>query len=128
MKGSDIFPSKYIKSDDLKGRDVSVLIDHADMEKLGDETKLIIYFQGKEKGMVCNKTNFNRIAYLYGDETDDWTGKEIILTSEFVEFQGKSVRGLRVRAPRKPSNISTGKVPPREPETLAGEMDDEIPF
>ena len=128
MKGSDIFPSKYIKADDLQGRDIPVTIDHADIEKLGDDAKLILYFRGKEKGMVCNKTNFNRIAYLYGDETDDWPGKDIVLTSEFVEFQGKTVRGLRVRAPKRPDRISTGKVPAKEAENPADAMSDEIPF
>ena len=36
---------------------------------------------------------------MYGDETDNWDGKKIVLTSEFVEFQGKSVKGLRVKPP-----------------------------
>ena len=52
--------------------------------------------------MICNKTNANRIKFLYGEETDDWTGKEIVLTSEFVEYQGKTVKGLRVKPPAKP--------------------------
>lgn len=101
MKQSDIFPSNYIKSDDLQGRQVTVVIAEAKLEMLGKEQKLVLYFQGKKKGMVCNKTNFGRIAFLYGDETDDWTGREIVLTSEFVEFQGKTVKGLRVRPPAK---------------------------
>jgi hypothetical protein len=99
MKGSDIFPSKYIKADDLKGRDHPVTISHVAMEQLGNEQKLVLYFQGKEKGMICNKTNFGRIAYLYGDETDDWTNKPVVLTAEFVEFQGKTVKGLRIKPP-----------------------------
>ena len=37
--------------------------------------------------------------YLYGDDTDGWIGREIVLTSEFVEFQGKTVKGLRVKPP-----------------------------
>lgn len=99
MKGADIFPSNYIKADDLKGRDHPVVIADAKIEKLGNDQKLVLYFQGKDKGMVCNKTNFGRIAYLYGDETDDWVGKEIVLTSEFVEFQGRTVKGLRIKPP-----------------------------
>ena len=129
MKGSDIFPSKYIKADDLNGRDVLVIINDTTIEKIGDESKLILYFKNKEKGMVCNKTNYNRIAYLYGDETDDWSGKEIVLTSEFVEFQGKTVKGLRIRAPKSKAMISTGRVPTKEEVENPGDgMDDEIPF
>jgi len=122
MKGADIFPSKYIKADDLKGRDVPVTISHAEMEKLGDDQRLVLYFQGKDKGMVCNKTNFGRIAYLYGDETDEWEGKPIMLTSEFVEFQGKTVKGLRVKPPagHKAAAIKESENP--------ADMSDEIPF
>ena len=99
MKLSEAFPSNYLKSDDLQGRDVTVVIATAEFGMLGEDRKLVLTFQGKKKSMVCNKTNANRIAYMYGDDTDDWVGKEIILTSEFVEFQGKTVKGLRVKAP-----------------------------
>lgn len=100
MKLNEAFPSTYLKSDDLQGKDASVVIATAEMETVGDERKLVLTFQGKKKSMICNKTNASRIAFLYGDETDDWVGKEIILTSEFVEFQGKTVKGLRVRPPK----------------------------
>ena len=99
MKLNEVFPSNYVKADDLKGRDVTVVISGATMEKLGNDQKLVLHFQGKDKGMVCNKTNANRIAYLYGEDTDAWVGREIILCSEFVEFQGKTVKGLRVKPP-----------------------------
>ena len=101
MKLSEAFPSNYLKSDDLMDRDVPVVIATAEMEMVGSERKLVLSFQGKKKNMICNKTNAGRIAFLYGDDTDEWTGKEIILTSEFVEFQGKTVKGLRVKAPPK---------------------------
>lgn len=129
MKQADIFPSNYVKADDLRGRDVPVVISDAKMEKLGNDQKLVLYFQGKDKGMVCNKTNFGRIAFLYGDETDGWMGKEIILTSEFVEFQGRTVKGLRVKPP------ANGKPAPQQPAPRVPgsaatpiDMNDEIPF
>lgn len=125
MKGSDIFPSNYIKADDLKGRDVPVTISHAVMEKLGNDQKLILYFKDKEKGMVCNKTNFGRIAYLYGDETDEWAEKPVILTSEFVEFQGKTVKGLRVRPP---ANAAAKQPAPVKRSENPADPDDTIPF
>lgn len=99
MKLNEVFPSNYVKADDLKGREVTVVISGATMETLGTDQKLVLHFQGKDKGMVCNKTNAGRIAYLYGDDTDGWVGKEIILFAEFVEFQGKTVKGLRVKPP-----------------------------
>ena len=99
MKGSDIFPSKYLKADDLQNRDVPVVISNVEMENLGDDNKLILHFKGKEKGMVCNRTHFDRIAFLYGDETDDWANRPITLTTEFTQFQGKTMKALRVKPP-----------------------------
>ena len=127
MKLSEAFPSNYLKSEDLQGRDVTVVIAGAQMEMLGNERKLVLTFQGKKKSMICNKTNAGRIAYLYGEETEEWTGKEIILTSEFVEFQGKTVKGLRVRPPAKPA---TPKAAERVPGNAGTPIDlnDEIPW
>jgi hypothetical protein len=138
MNLNEVFPSKYIKADDLKGREVPVTISSAAMEVLGNDQKLILYFQGKEKGMVCNKTNAGRIAYLYGDDTDDWIGKAIILCSEFVEFQGKTVKGLRVKPPKEEGAAITAPNPKSPNITTATRKvggisdtqlpEDEVPF
>lgn len=114
MKIADVFPSNYLKSDDLQGKTPTVVIADAKIEKLGNDDKLILYFQHKDKGMVCNKTNAARIAYMYGDDTDGWVGRPIILASEFVEFQGKTVKGLRVRPP------ANGAASPAAPYVAAG--------
>ncbi|MBN9219557.1 MAG: hypothetical protein J0I79_16550 [Mesorhizobium sp.] len=103
MNLNDAFPSNYLKSDDLKGREVKVTIADYKMEKLGDDDKLVLFFEGKDKGMVCNKTNANRIALFYGSDLDAWKGKEILLGTELVDFQGKSTLALRVKGGAKPS-------------------------
>lgn len=101
MHIDEAFPSKYLKASDLQGRNVTVKMGRAEVEKIGEDKKLILYFQGKEKGMVLNKTNANNIAGIYGGDTDDWYGKEITLFEAMVDFQGKTVPALRVRAPRR---------------------------
>ena len=50
--------------------------------------------------MVMNKTNASNIANVYGDDTADWRDQEIVLFSAMVDFQGKSVEAIRVRAPQ----------------------------
>src|SRR4051812_11942045 len=106
MKLNDVFPSNYVKAADIKGREVPVVIAEAKMEKLGDDQKLVVYSQGKEKGLVCNKTNANRIAFLHGDDTDHWPGKEIVLAVEFVEFQGRTVEAIRIKPPQSRDKIT----------------------
>ncbi len=120
------FPSNFIKASDLQGREIPVIIAAADVEKIGNgnEQKLVLKFQGKSKGMICNRTNANRIAYSYGNDTDEWIGKEIILYPDMVDFQGRMVEAVRVKAPVKAA----------APKRVAGntstpvDLDDEIPF
>lgn len=124
MNINEAFPSNYLKSSDLQGSTPTVTMSHVTTEKMGDDTKLVLYFHGKEKGMVLNKTNANNIASLYGPETEDWQGKKIMLAVAWVDFQGRSVEALRVRPPANGKPAPKQEAPARE----MADMDDEIPF
>lgn len=114
MKLSEAFPSNYLKASDLNGKDVVLTIKGAEIESLGSpsnpDRKLVLRLNGTEKGFVLNKTNATTISGLYGDDTDNWIGKKIIVGAREVEFQGKMVMSLRVSlkkpeggAPAKPA-------------------------
>jgi len=94
------YPSKWLKAADLKGKRVTVVIDKVDMEDVGDkdEDKPVVYFQGKTKGLVLNKTNAFMIAEICdcSTETDDWIGATVILYSEKVDFKGRRVDAIRI--------------------------------
>ncbi len=126
MRIGSAFPSDYLKSEDLNGREVKVTIKDCQMKELGQgkekETKAVLYFEGKEKGMVLNKTNAGVLGDAFGDETDDWKGEEIILFAKEVEYQGKPMMGLRIKLP---SRRKGGAPRSKEP---AGDIDEEIPF
>lgn len=121
------------------------------VEKLGDDDKPVLYFQGKERGLALNKTNASIITEAYGDETGDWLGYEIELYPAMVQYQKTMVEAIRVKIPRRnaparqdmqASAITTGqKEPERQPparelEPAGGgrqmsrnaDMDDDIPF
>lgn len=104
MKVSDAFPSRWLSASDLNGGNARVTISRVEIEKIGDDTKPVIYFKGKTKGLVANKTNSKAIADVYGDEMDDWPGNEIILFPITTDFQGKMVEAIRVRAPTAKDN------------------------
>lgn len=104
MKVSDAFPSKWITAADLNNQNVRVTISRVEMEKIGDDSKPVIYFRGKTKGLVANKTNSKAIAAVYGDEMDDWIGSDVILFPVMTDYQGKSVEAIRVRAPQPKDN------------------------
>lgn len=134
MKISDEFPSQYIKASDLQGREIRVTMARVDREKIGTDTKLVLYFKGKDKGLVLNKTNANTIGDAYGDDTDDWYDQPLILFSVKTDYQGKVVDATRCRIPTAKDNrnqppvkredpISSGPIEPR-----SENLDDEIPF
>ena len=127
------FPSKYLKSSDLAGNVVNVKIDRVAVEQIGDDRKLVMYFIGKSKGMVLNKTNARTIGDVYGEDTDDWVDKQIEVFSMKVDFQGRMVDGLRIRIPTPRRQQSATIAPNARDRAMApagGEdpLDDEIPF
>ena len=135
---SESFPSKYVKAADLKGQNVIVVIGQVTFERIGTndkDDKPVLYFQGKSKGMVLNKTNATNIAHLYGDDTDDWAGREIVLFTAMVDYQGKTVEAIRVRGVRA-SDKSKGGLAPKPAAPLpqqhepppVDDMNDSIPF
>lgn len=102
MKISSAFPSKFLKASDLHGKEVRVEIFDVRMEDVagdGSEEKPVVYFKDKQKGLVLNKTNAGKLEVHFGDDTDDWLGKTILIYPDVTQFQGKTVDCLRVRVP-----------------------------
>jgi len=110
-----VFPTKYVKAQDVNGS-IGVIIRSAVMEQLGDEYKLVVYFEGHEKGMVLNKTNANNLSNLYGPESDGWIGKPMTLVSTFVDFQGQSTPALRLHPPKQQQQAFASGLPQQQPQ------------
>ncbi len=142
MNINDQFPSKYLKASDLQGRSISVKIREVVSETIGQDQRTVMYFVGKQKGMVVNRTNGMTIAEIWGPETDAWIGGELEIFSMKVPYQGKLTDGLRVRVPtkrpaqrapapqamtdyREAAQIVDRPPPQKEYEEI---LDDEIPF
>jgi hypothetical protein len=104
MKRDDLFPGRYLKASDLKGQPTTLTIKSANVAALknmqGDtEDKLVLGFADQPKKLVCNRTNYDSIADLYGDETDQWPGKRVEVYPSKASLGGRSVDAIRVRAP-----------------------------
>lgn len=137
MNINDAFPSNYLKAADLKGKVITVVMANVAHEKIGDDDKLILYFDGKEKGLVLNKTNANNIAAIYGPETDSWRGQKVALATAWVDFQGRSVEAIRVRPAQPGASVNAPLNQPGGPRNFddqnttareTADLDDEIPF
>jgi len=123
------FPSNYLKCSDLQNQEVMVTIQRIEMEDIGGDHKPVLYFLGKERGLVLNKTNANAIVQLHSPETDHWIGKKIVLFPTQTDFQGKIVPCIRVKltAPEQPP--AQPQAPPAQqqaPQQQGGQ--DYIPF
>jgi len=122
MRISEEFPSQYLKAADLGGRDIRVTMGRVERETIGTDKKLVLYFKGKEKGLVLNKTNANTIGDGYGDDTDDWFDQPLILFSVKTDYQGKVVDAIRCRVPTAKDNRDAA--PPRRGDPISsGPMD-----
>ena len=125
---SDMFPSKFLKAADLPGRSVVCEMSHVlptDVTGSGkpDDVKPVLFFLGKQKGLVLNKINGTMIEEGYGD-IEDWAGKSIELYESEAEFQGKRVPCIRVRCVQ-----SAHTEPVQQPAAPASEViPEEIPF
>lgn len=124
---SDLYPSRYLKADDLPEEGIIVTIRSVELEKMTDgKDKPVIYFDEIEKGLVCNKTNANTIGKMYGDDTDQWEDERVTIFPSEVSFQGEMVDCIRVK-PKKPKpeiKVVAGSKKPAQPVTQE-EIDDE---
>lgn len=112
--------SKNLKAADLNGREVRVVMDRVELQDFQNrktgalERKYVLYFEGKEKGLVLNKTNLNTIVDYYGDESDHWAGQPVILYETTVEFEGKRTPTIRIKV--NPNHTARGQVAaPQQP-------------
>lgn len=111
MNINDVFPSNYLKASDLQGHKVKLVIERVEMAEMGNEQKPVVYFEGKDKGLVLNKTKAGILAGSFSPETDGWIGREIGIYPTKVNFQGQMVDAIAVEAVM-----------------AEAEMSDEIPF
>jgi hypothetical protein len=133
MKRDEVFPSKYLKAADLKGKPLVVTIEAADLEHLkngkGEEQgKTVLSFVGVRKTLPLNMTNWDAVAAICGDDTADWPGKKIELYPTKTPLRGEIVDCIRVRetAQRQLPTAKPKAAPPKPP--LADDLDDAIPF
>lgn len=93
---SDLFPSRWLSADDLKGRSFELTIVKVTFEQVrdrfnvgqGNTTKACVWFDGAQKGLLLNKTQAMAIADITGSERfDKWPGKKIVIRAG--EYRGK---------------------------------------
>jgi hypothetical protein len=128
MNINDVFSGNFLKANDLQGKTVRVTISKVEIKDFDDGKKIVVSFQGKDKTLVCNKTNANIIAENVGSkETSDWIGQTVSLTVRKVEFQGGLVPAIRVVLNEQPA-APKAAAKPAQADQDGGNVDDDVGF
>jgi hypothetical protein len=115
MRSSDAFPSKFLKSADVKAKPLIAVISYLAFESVGqDKKQKPVLFLETSKPMVVNRTNFEELEAAFGD-SDEWPGQKVKIFCAPTTFGGKRVDGIRVEA-----------IVPKP--TLKDELNDEAPL
>ena len=131
MKIGQMMDSKFLKKEDVDPPKLVTIRGFSQQNAGRDdspEMKWTMSFIELSKPMVMNSTNLQLCAQALGsDDTDHWIGKQVVLYNDpSVQFQGKLIGGIRIRAPKKkPAAAPAQSAPPPATEE---EYDDEIPF
>ena len=117
MNMRNAFPSTYLKASDLNGKPTTAVMANVVMEKIGNDEKPVLFFDGKKKGLALNRINTSVIVDKHGEDSEVWRGNTLVIFPSRTEFKGEMVDCIRVRFPEEALE-----------EPTAAQDDDEIPF
>lgn len=103
MKVSDIYGSKYLKVEDVKGKKLDLVVEDVNEEEMKDDSgekrmRLILTLEDCQKRLVLNAGNATALSEAFGDDTDEWIGAGFRLKVGKVNFRNKKVDGLIIEA------------------------------
>jgi len=79
----ELYPGRFIKAADLKGKKVTLTLADVELEDLegddGKKTKCIISFERTPKKLVACKTNGICLKQMFGKEIANWIGKRVTI-------------------------------------------------
>lgn len=104
VKELEFYQSRFLDASDLAKAQVPVKISRITTEAIRDPQdfkklvrKILIFFEGKKKPMVVNKSNFKFLRSQFGEDTDAWIGQQLLVYSVPMEAFGRTVDALRLR-------------------------------
>jgi len=129
MKTSQMIQSKFLKKDDFPQPEV-LSIKHCALEEVGrGESRWVLYFREKTKGIVLNVTKIKQLEAAYGDDTDNWTGRKVkVLHDPTVMMGAEVVGGIKFVLPSAAQIAAQPAPPPPPPQAATEGFDDDIPF
>lgn len=98
----ELFPGRFIKAGEFKGKDVTLTIDAIHLEDLpqdkgGEKTRGIISFRESKKQWVLNRTNAECLKAMWGRDTKEWIAKRVTLFPTMVQVGRGKELAVRVK-------------------------------
>lgn len=120
-KPSDTKPeSKHLRAEDFHlDQKWRLVIDDVTMETMPARddkparNRLILYFQGREKGLVLNATNQGFMEARLGVQPNEWIGATVVLHRTTTVYGEKTVPAFRLIECRKVAPTSKPVVKPK---------------
>jgi hypothetical protein len=97
--------SRYLKKEDFPTPEVLIIIEVREEEVTapGEKPKrrVVLYFDGKDKGLVLNQANGDALFELTGyEDPEQWIDVRVeVYCDPNVKYAGKKVGGIRLRPP-----------------------------
>jgi hypothetical protein len=123
----ELYPGRFLKASDFKGKNVTLKIKEVNLEELvgdkGAQVKGVVSFEKTEKQLALNKTNGICMRDMFGKKVQEWVGKRVTLFAsvwngeECIRVFGSpdiaETREITVQLPRKrPIAMTMHKVEP----------------
>jgi hypothetical protein len=95
--------SAYLKKEDFPDPEVDTIVEAQEENVTAPgkkpKAKIVLYFEGRDKGLVLNMENGDRLFEITGtDNPEKWIGTSVELYHEpNVTYGGKRIGGLRLR-------------------------------
>jgi len=88
--------------------ETALTIADVELREINDREKLVVHFKEIEDVLVLNKTNAMILAEAFGEETEEWELKQIMLRKTKRSYGGKLVDAIEV-VPLKQEEIDMSK-------------------
>lgn len=113
MKTSQMIQSKFLKKDDFPTPQ-RLTIRGVAIEEVGrGDTRWVLFFNEKAKGVVLNVTKIKQLEARFGDESDRWVGKKIQIEHDPTVMMGQQVvGGIKFVMPPMPQQVVQPKAQP----------------
>jgi hypothetical protein len=126
MKTSQMIQSKFLKKEDFPTPEVLTIKD-VSLEEVGKgDTRWVLWFKEKAKGIVLNVTKIKQLEAAYGDDSDMWINRKVRVSHDPTVMMGtQQVGGIKFEFSRQ---AAPPPPPPPQRSNDNDEFGDSVPF